>query len=64
MRPTIVRPDGLSAHAVNATRSTPASLQQARAACALHYLTKPLNLAGFLALLEQIDTRFGNLPGA
>ncbi|MBL8350548.1 MAG: CHASE domain-containing protein [Burkholderiaceae bacterium] len=43
--------------------ATPARVAEALAAGARHYLTKPLNLAGFLAvlddLLESIDTRFG-----
>jgi CheY-like chemotaxis protein len=43
--------------------ATPARVNDALAAGAAHYLTKPLNLAAFLALvdelLEEMDTRFG-----
>lgn len=43
--------------------ATPARIEEALAAGARHYLTKPLNLAGFLSvldeLLEGMDTRFG-----
>ena len=45
--------------------ATPARVNDAIAAGAAHYLTKPLNLAAFLALvdglLEEMDTRFGAL---
>ncbi len=43
--------------------ATPTRIAEALAAGARHYLTKPLNLAGFLGvlddLLESVDTRFG-----
>jgi len=43
--------------------ATPARIEEALAAGARHYLTKPLNLGGFLAVLdeqlESLDTRFG-----
>jgi PAS domain S-box-containing protein len=43
--------------------ATPTRIAEALAAGARHYLTKPLNLAGFLAvlddLLESVDTRYG-----
>ena len=43
--------------------ATPARIEEALAAGARHYLTKPLNLARFLAVLddqlEAVDTRFG-----
>ena len=43
--------------------ATPTRIAEALAAGARHYLTKPLNLAGFLGvlddLLESIDTKFG-----
>jgi CheY-like chemotaxis protein len=43
--------------------ATPARVNEAIAAGAVHYLTKPLNLGAFLALvdglLEEADTRFG-----
>jgi PAS domain S-box-containing protein len=45
--------------------ATPARVNEAIAAGAAHYLTKPLNLAAFLALidglLEEVDTRFGSM---
>ena len=45
--------------------ATPTRVNDAIAAGAAHYLTKPLNLAAFLALvdglLEEMDTRFGAL---
>jgi PAS domain S-box-containing protein len=43
--------------------ATPARIEEALAAGARHYLTKPLNLAGFLAvlddMLESLDSKFG-----
>ena len=43
--------------------ATPGRIEDALAAGARHYLTKPLNLAGFLAVLDEqleaMDTRFG-----
>jgi len=43
--------------------ATPARVQEALAAGARHYLTKPLNLAQFLTVLDELleaaDTRFG-----
>ncbi|WP_246312111.1 CHASE domain-containing protein [Pseudaquabacterium terrae] len=43
--------------------ATPSRVNEAISAGAVHYLTKPLNLASFLALvdglLEEVDTRFG-----
>ena len=43
--------------------ATPTRIAEAMAAGARHYQTKPLNLAGFLGvlddLLESIDTKFG-----
>jgi PAS domain S-box-containing protein len=43
--------------------ATPAGIEDALAAGARHYLTKPLNVGGFLAVLDEVleglDTRFG-----
>lgn len=57
-----LRTAGLPVIVVSAD-ATPARVSEAIAAGAAHYLTKPLNLAAFLSLidgmLEEIDTRFG-----
>ena len=48
--------------------ATPTRVDEALAAGALHYLTKPLNLSTFLSAIDQaledIDTQFDDLPDA